>query len=148
MKTDNPYRTISAGQIAPCGINCALCMAYNRKKNPCFGCNGPDDTKPYHCRECSIVHCEHLPATKDGISVFCITCEKYPCRRIRQLDTRYRNRYGLSNMENMQMIMRDGINRFLDFEKEKWSCRSCGAILCMHRRECEQCGETNPSFIG
>jgi len=32
--------------IAPCGMNCALCMAYQRQKNHFNGCNLDNNNKP------------------------------------------------------------------------------------------------------
>lgn len=32
--------------IAPCGMNCSICMAYLREKNKCPGCRGNDIDKP------------------------------------------------------------------------------------------------------
>ena len=88
--------------IAPCGMNCGLCIGYIRKKNPCGGCFKKDDeNKPSQCRSCSIVNCESLAKTKSG---FCYECKKYPCARLKNLDKRYREKYGMSMIENLLYI--------------------------------------------
>jgi hypothetical protein len=123
--------------IAPCGMNCALCLAYQRPKNHCPGCNGPDTNKAKSCAACIIKNCAELRQFKDG---FCFACEKFPCRRLKQLDLRYRTKYGMSMLENLQIIKTQGISRFIELEKAKWICAQCGSLLCVHRETCLKCG--------
>ena len=35
--------------IAPCGLDCSLCMFAHAKEKPCLGCNADGDTKPAFC---------------------------------------------------------------------------------------------------
>lgn len=133
------------GLIAPCGMNCGICIAYHREKRPCGGCreqysaNGLGTAyKPKHCVHCSIVNCELLSKEESG---FCYSCEKFPCRRLKQLDKRYRARYGMSMLENLESIRDKGLGPFIAGEHEKWKCKHCGAVLSAHRDECLQCGE-------
>jgi hypothetical protein len=129
--------------IAPCGMNCALCLAYQRQKNHCPGCNGPDAGKAKSCMACIIKNCEELRQSKDG---FCFTCGKFPCRRMKQLDRRYRTKYGMSMLENLQAIETQGINNFIELEKAKWTCLQCGSLLCVHREACQNCGNENKKY--
>jgi hypothetical protein len=76
-------------RIAPCGINCALCSGYQRTVNTCPGCLS-DEPGPSYCRECSIKLCEKKTSPAD----LCINCEDYPCRRMKQLEKRYRENTG------------------------------------------------------
>ena len=62
--------------IAPCGMNCSICMAYLRKRNKCPGCREPDINKPITRVICKIKTCEIL--TKNQLT-FCDECEKFPC---------------------------------------------------------------------
>ena len=39
-------RKITIKEIAPCGMNCALCSGFQREKKPCLGCNADDENKP------------------------------------------------------------------------------------------------------
>ena len=123
--------------IAPCGMNCALCMAYQREKNHCPGCNGPDDGKLKSCLLCKIKNCEKLKESKTN---FCFNCDDFPCERIRNLDKRYRTKYGMSMIENLNTIKSEGIDSFLDRQKSKWSCKECKSLLCVHRDKCQVCG--------
>ncbi|MBC8006264.1 MAG: DUF3795 domain-containing protein, partial [Verrucomicrobia bacterium] len=79
--------SLNSTLIAPCGMNCGICLAYQRDKNTCSGCLGENSYKPPYCLHCIIKNCEILAQTSSG---FCYECIKYPCKRLRQLDKRYR----------------------------------------------------------
>ena len=129
--------SISSMMIAPCGMNCALCIGHIRDKKPCSGCLGDDLHKPYHCVICKIKHCEEL---KDQKQKYCYVCRKYPCVRLRQLDKRYRTRYGMSMIENLDYLRDNGVKKFIIHEKKRWKCKECGGIVCVHREDCINCG--------
>ena len=125
------------GLIAPCGMNCGLCIGHLREKRPCGGCFKIDDkNKPKVCRSCKIVNCDLLAETKSG---FCYDCEKYPCTRLKNLDKRYRINYGMSMIDNLEYIKDYGLNKFLRNEEDKWKCKVCGAGLSVHRDFCLNC---------
>ncbi|TLX78341.1 DUF3795 domain-containing protein [Labilibacter sediminis] len=125
------------GLIAACGMNCGLCIAYLRDKKPCGGCFKKDDiNKPVHCRSCAIVNCESLAKTN---SAFCYECHKFPCSKLKRLDTRYRTKYGMSMIENLCFIKENGLQKFLDNEEKRWSCKVCGTGICVHRNYCLSC---------
>lgn len=125
-----------ANLIAPCGINCRLCMAYQREKKQCLGCNVESTGKPDHCRKCAIVHCEKRGGLPGG---FCGECDK-PCRRMKYLDASYRQKYHMSPMENLHVIRDEGMDAFLAREETRWRCDGCGGVLCVHREACPTCG--------
>ena len=123
--------------IAPCGMNCGLCIGHLREKKPCIGCYRIDDpNKPKVCRSCKIANCEKLAATE---SAYCFDCSIYPCQRLKNLDKRYRTKYGMSMIENLSDIKKSGIEAFLKAEELKWKCKVCGATLCVHRDFCLKC---------
>lgn len=125
--------------IAPCGMNCALCLAYQRTKNKCPGCWGEDDRKPVYCRSCIISNC---PTIRENSSHFCYECSKVPCRRLKQLDARYRTKYGMSMMENLEELRDRGVDIFLAHQVERYTCPGCHGMLCVHRPQCLTCGWT------
>ncbi|MBK8944065.1 MAG: DUF3795 domain-containing protein [Ignavibacteriae bacterium] len=135
---------LTSSMIAPCGMNCGLCIGYQRIKNKCAGCQSTSLNKSNHCFTCSIKNCEFLLNDK---SKFCYTCAKYPCKRIRNLDKRYRTKYGMSMIENLNTIKEIGIKKFIQNEKKKWSCSKCGNIICVHREICLVCGEKKSMAI-
>ncbi|MBN2353482.1 MAG: DUF3795 domain-containing protein [Spirochaetales bacterium] len=121
---------------APCGINCARCMAHMRVKDPCPGCglrnSRTDSSKAY--RRCVIRRCRKRSGR------YCDSCPDLPCARLKQLDRRYRTRYATGLIDNLLFIKKSGIRAFLRRERAEATCRSCGALLSIHRSECLQCG--------
>ena len=123
--------------IAPCGLNCSLCRAYIRERNPCPGCHGSEIKKSNACLTCAIKNCEELAA---GGHQFCSSCDKFPCAELLQLDARYKAKYGVSAIGNLEHIKAIGVERFIAEETAKWSCSECGSLLCMHKPQCLNCG--------
>ncbi len=137
QKKSKKINAIPTSMIAPCGMNCRLCLAYTRDKNVCPGCRGDDSNKSKYCITCIIKNCEKIE--KDGAK-YCFSCERYPCTRLKQLDKRYRTKYSMSMIENLNYINKFGIREFIRNEKEKWTCPECGEIICVHRPQCLLCG--------
>ena len=52
--------------VAPCGMNCGLCMCYLRGKNRCLGCRTEDDGKAKSVLACTIRKCEMLRSGKSA----------------------------------------------------------------------------------
>ena len=125
--------------IAPCGMNCGVCLAYLREKRKCPGCHGEDANKPVTRKKCVIKTCEMIERSK---SKFCFECENYPCKRLKHLDKRYRTKYNMSMIENLENIKKIGLSAFVENEKERWHCTTCGGVICVHRRYCLSCGTT------
>ncbi len=136
MKTSSKTELIS-----PCGMNCALCSSYLSMKNDlkskgikmpyCPGC------RPRK-KNCAFLkkHCSKL--SKNEVS-FCYECSDFPCRRLTVIDTRYRNRYRMSMIDNLRFIQREGIERFLKNQEELWKCKKCGETVCCHNGICYKC---------
>lgn len=130
---------MNSNLIAPCGMNCAICFGHIREKNKCPGCNLIKNEKSDYCRKCIIKNCTLL---KENKMKFCSDkCDKYPCKRLKSLDKRYRTKYGMSMIENLYNIQKTGVKKFIDSEDKKWRCIKCGSILCVHRDLCLNCGE-------
>jgi hypothetical protein len=135
----NTKITIVSKLIAPCGMNCGICIGYLRDKNKCPGCRAMSEAKPDYCRKCIIRNCEILKKNK---MKFCSDkCEKYPCSRLKNLDKRYRSKYGMSMIENLEKIKKLGIRQFVKNERIRWKCNKCRNVLCVHRDSCIFCGE-------
>ncbi len=125
--------------IAPCGMDCGICVGYLRDKNKCPGCKEMDAYESSYGRKCIIRSCQTLRNNK---MKFCSDrCEKYPCRRLKDLDKRYRTKYGMSMLENLEDIKKLGVRQFVKNEKIRWKCRKCGSVICVHRDFCLKCGE-------
>lgn len=129
-----------AKMIAPCGLNCSVCIGALREENPCLGCWGPDEAKPEFCAsQCKIASCTLRRTLPGG---FCDECPQYPCAEMTERETRYMNDYPLSEspMGNLASIRKVGMNAFLNQERTKWSCISCGGTICVHTGHCAACG--------
>ncbi len=127
--------------IAPCGMNCALCIAYQAKQNDlkkqgfhrmyCDGCI-PRGQGCLHMAG----SCEKLA---NGQVRYCFECNAFPCKRLKALDKRYRTKYNMSMIENLIAIRDIGMDDFLRSQKEKWACPSCGGSVCCHTGLCVRC---------
>ena len=133
----NTKPVIKSKLIAPCGINCGVCMAYLREKNKCPACRGADINKPVTRVKCKIKTCETFQNVK---AKYCFECGKFPCAKLKHLDKRYRTKYSMSMIENLENINRSGIRRFVRNEKARWACPKCGGTICVHRGYCIDCG--------
>ena len=132
---------LAAELIAPCGANCGICLAFfgytvngKKRKYACFGCKS-------RANPCAFIqkHCDKL--SNRQIS-YCFECAVFPCERLERLDNRYRNKYGMSMVENLRYIQEKGIEQFLRNEREKWKCPDCGGLVCVHNKKCYTCGKT------
>lgn len=122
--------------IAPCGMNCGTCVAFLREKNKCYGCRADNPWKPKTRVMCIIKNCTLLEKT---ISKFCYECIEFPCRRLKQLDKRYKTKYYTSFIDNLLKIKEEGLIKFLVFESERRSCPNCGSVISVHRENCMTC---------
>ena len=123
--------------IAPCGMNCGICSAHLRAKDRCDGCGSESALKGKSRAACRISNCNELVASASG---FCFECAKYPCTRLRQLDKRYRTKYGMSMLENLVSIRERGVEAFVASERKRWTCPGRGGLICVHKPSCIYCG--------
>ncbi len=127
--------------IAPCGMNCGICRAYNAyihgvptkrgKVTHCAGCR-PRAKKCYVIRAC--------PKLRKNQIQSCSECDMMPCEKLRHLDKRYREHYDMSMVENIKTIKTKGMTEFLAEQAEKYSCPNCGEVVCVHYGKCYSCG--------
>lgn len=127
--------------IAPCGMNCSVCIAYqfqdkqlNKqgfKRAYCPGCIARGKNCLHMQDKCELL--------KNGEVRFCFECESFPCKRLKSLDKRYRTKYHLSMIDNLRFIQEKGMEAFLEKEKNKWSCPTCGNLICCHNGLCLNC---------
>jgi len=133
--------TVKENLIAPCGMNCSLCAAYQFREKDlnkhgfrrayCPGCL-PRGKNCTHMGD----SCELLAK---GKLRFCFECEAFPCKRLKSLDKRYRTKYHMSMIENLNFIEENGVEAFLEKEEAKWKCPDCGATICCHNGLCLNC---------
>ncbi|WKY43124.1 DUF3795 domain-containing protein [Eubacteriaceae bacterium ES2] len=127
--------------IAPCGMNCSLCISHQIKKydlnkkgfkrKTCDGCITRGENCLHMGDRCQLL--------KSGKVRFCFECPEYPCKSLKNLDKRYRLKYHMSMIENLESIRKSGIEAFLKNETEKWACPKCGKMICCHNGLCLSC---------
>ncbi len=128
--------------IAPCGMNCSLCIAYifnkydlNKegfKRTYCSGCI----TRGKNCTFALGKQCDLIA---NGKIRFCYECEKFPCESLKRLDKRYKTKYHLSMIDNLNNIKQNGIEEFIKKENYKWKCKTCKELVCCHNGLCLNC---------
>lgn len=131
--------------IAPCGMNCGLCVSFQFGKHDlnklgyhrryCPGCRPRGKNCLFMSKSCDLL--------KKGSVQFCFECPSFPCLRLQQLDKRYSTKYGMSMIENLRLINTKGIDRFLKEEEDKWKCPDCGEAVCCHTGFCLICKGEN-----
>ena len=129
--------------IAPCGMNCGICKAYlaythgiprqRGKVTYCAGCL-PRAKNCYIKRGCPKLSKHQIQS--------CSECDSMPCKHLEHLDNRYRERYGMSMVENLKMIKTQGMDSFLKNQEETHRCPNCGDVVCVHDGKCYSCGYT------
>jgi len=122
--------------IAPCGMNCGICMAYLREKNKCPGCRAADTNKAVSVLRCKIKNCEVI---QKGKAKFCFECGNFPCANLKHLDKRYRTKYNMSMIENLEYIRDYSMRKFIKNEDVRWTCSRCGGTICVHKGYCIDC---------
>ena len=127
--------------IAPCGMNCGICkwfLAYSRgipkergKISHCVGCL-PRNKNCFIKRGCKKLQKKEV--------TFCYECDEMPCENLDRVDRRYRQRYGMSMVENLKELKEKGIEEFLKVQREKYKCPECEDVVSVHDGKCYACG--------
>ncbi len=42
------------------------------------------------------------------------------------------------HMENSEFKRQHGLERFMETQKKKYTCRKCGGVIPIHHRECQE----------
>jgi GNAT superfamily N-acetyltransferase len=127
--------------IAPCGMNCSLCIAYQAQK---YDLDKQGFRRKY-CPGCLPrgKNCMHMKDScnkvGNGLIRFCYMCADFPCKRLKALDKRYRTKYHMSMIKNLRLISEKGMKAFLESEAAQWRCSKCGAVICCHNGLCLKC---------
>ena len=105
--------------IAPCGMNCALCSSFLANKNNlkekgikmpyCDGCRPRDKKCAFLKKRCQLL--------LDNKVRYCYECKDFPCHELKTIDKRYRERYRMSMIDNLNFIREKGIDKFLLSER-------------------------------
>jgi hypothetical protein len=129
--------------IAPCGMNCGVCQSYLALKNDVKS----RGVKTTYCRGC-LPRGKGCTKNKSGdceklmtLSVrFCYECDDFPCGANQHWDAIYQERYHTSPLANLKYIKANGMEKFLEQQREKWKCPQCGGVISCHNGVCYTCG--------
>ena len=116
---------VTENLIAPCGMNCGVCSGHLREKDSCPGCQ--NNPTPGYCQHCKMRLCDKRTGK------YCSNCEDFPCKRLKQLDKRYREKYEMSEIDNLEFIRDRGIEAFVDNERKRWESEK--GIYCVHNKK-------------
>jgi hypothetical protein len=58
---------------------------------------------------------------------------------LKALDKRYRTKYHMSMIENLNFIQENGLELFLEKEVDVWQCPDCDHLICCHNGLCLNC---------
>lgn len=129
---------VDAGMVAPCGVNCMACSAHLDAKKACLGCRAPAERhKRKSCINCAKKDC----AFGQGLD-WCFQCAKFPCARIKSLNKRYTQDYGVDLVQNGRDA-RENMDAFLDAQRARFTCAHCGGIIDQHKGRCSDCRAEN-----
>ncbi len=127
--------------IAPCGMDCAVCSSYLALKNDvkakgvkmayCKGCRPRDKMCAFLKKKCELL-------LKNKVR-FCYECEEFPCENLEHIDKRYQTFFRMSLIDNLKLIKKHGLTKFLESQKKKWQCPNCGEVICCHNGICFSC---------
>ena len=118
---------ITQNLIAPCGMDCGICKAFLREHNPCHGCRDAEQEKPKTIAQCYMRICQKRADR------FCCNCAEFPCEHLRHLDHRYRTKYSMSEIENLEFIRDKGIRKFVERERRRWISEK--GVFCVHDKQ-------------
>jgi Protein of unknown function (DUF3795) len=122
--------------IAPCGINCGVCIEHLKETDRCHGCLSAGNLRGRYGVKCGWKSCsEH----KKAYFKYCYECPIFPCAKMKSLEKRYVEKYKLSVIDNLNYIKQNGEYEFIKRENERWKCKNCGKMLCVHRNYCLNC---------
>lgn len=122
-------------------MDCAVCSGYlarvhgvPRKRGAishCLGCRARNKQCAWLKRYCGRLG--------PGGLTYCYECPDYPCAHLRHLDQRYRTHYGMSMIENLELIRRAGAAAFIRAQQSRFGCPRCGGLRSVHNRKCFAC---------
>lgn len=118
--------------LAPCGIVCTLCSAYQNPKNPCPGCRGNAGALRKSCANCAIRLCGQKKR-------FCGECDIFPCKPLADLDKRYRLKYHYSPLTTLRALSQMSEEALCAKLTEQYTCPTCHTVQTLHLPHCPAC---------
>ncbi len=73
---------------------------------------------------------------------WCFECRRFPCAKIKSLSQRYVQNYNVDLTQNGFDAKRD-MDAFLEAQRERFTCKSCGGVIDQHHKKCSECGDSD-----
>ena len=153
--------------VAACGIYCGVCPSYLNKhggdkqiimrlqkgsssgpmradikwfvnfmnNQRCDGCLSGGKLAG-HCQNCDIRLC----ALKKQKDARCTNCEELPCNRLTNLINQGSYPHRQEYLPNLKKIREMGVEEWVKYEEERWSCPKCGQPVSWYDTKCVECG--------
>jgi hypothetical protein len=132
-----------------CGIYCGSCpflmgserneldtlvkkMKREKEELYCEGCKG--ENVSVFCRNCGLKEC----AQQHDVE-FCFECSDYPCEKL-QTFKNDDSPHNSAIFKKLDSLREFGLKKWLEIQKNRWSCPQCGTPFSWYDRECEECG--------
>ena len=125
-------------ELAPCGVYCGACPSFGKS---CHGCASERIQKRKSKWACKLrTCCYSVKSIK-----FCIECDEFPCKEHRKklldshsADPRFEYRHEV--LENFKKFTELGLERYLEYQNEKWICPYCKGRVHWYYYKCSLCG--------
>jgi hypothetical protein len=127
--------------IAPCGMDCAVCSAYRAYTHQIPRQRGTIS----YCAGCRVrrKRCVYLKGRCARLAAadveYRFECPTYPCDRLQHLDRRYRTRYGISLIGNLELVRTRGAPEFARRQEAVFACTRGGGLRSVHNQKCFTC---------
>lgn len=89
-----------------------------------------------HCQNCTIRKC----AAKKQNDSRCTDCEELPCYRITNLINMGGYLHRKEYLPNLKLIREIGVQKWVKYEQELWTCPNCSNSLSWYDPACSNCG--------
>jgi hypothetical protein len=111
----------------PCGLFCGACGATD-----CNGCLS-DDVDQY------VAGCKFRTCSKERGIDFCCHCPDYPCAELHTfMHDEWPHHWTME--PNLRFIKEHGRDKWLQTQRQEWSCSRCGVEINWYQKTCE-CGQ-------
>lgn len=125
-------------ELAPCGVFCGACPSFGKS---CHGCSSEKKQKRTSKWGCKLRTCCYSVKKLN----FCFECDEFPCQKYRRKlpdahpgDPKFDYRHEV--LENFKKFAELGLEGYLKYQNEKWSCPSCRGRGHWYHYKCSQCG--------
>lgn len=127
-------------ELAPCGVFCGACPSFNKS---CLGCSSTNkDQKRTSKWGCKIRKCCY----EQRAIMSCAFCSEFPCEKLNQKlinshpdDPRFEYRHEIE--ENQKKFLELGLEAYLAYQNQRWTCPECGERVIFYDYVCRHCGK-------